>query len=159
MTAAFCQTSSSSFPSITGGLSKGGITTGFDFSGGNTKLPLADAAEALLANFAGVGEAAGVGFADAVSAGVGVTTAGGLAGVCAFTQTENAQSTTRKLPKERMQDLIGLREREGLLGAGNAFPKGRALLLLEAARKVPAHLDARGPRNLPERTQLITWTQ
>lgn len=122
---------------MSGGLSKRGITTGFDFSGGSTKLPLAVAVEALLANFAGVGEAAGVGFADAVSAGVGVTTAGGLAGVCAFTQTVNTQSATRKLPKERTQDLIGLREREGLLGAGKRIPKRTGCLLLELPERFP----------------------
>jgi hypothetical protein len=106
---------------------------GLDFSGGITKLPLAEAAGALLEVLTGTGE--GVAFADAVTVGAGATTAGGLV-VCAFTQGINAPSATRILPKEKMQDFIGLREREVSLGIGTRT-KETGLLLLKLPERFP----------------------
>lgn len=105
---------------MTGGLSKRGIVIGCDFSGGITKLPFA-AVDAVLS---GTGEAAGVGFAEAVSAGAGATTVRGFGVVCAFANGINAHSATRNLPKEKMQDFIGIRERETSLEyPGNAHQR------------------------------------
>ena len=77
----------------------------------------------------GTGEAVGVGFAEAVTAGVGVTTAGGLVVVWAFTQGINAQRATRKLPKEKTQDFIGLREREASLGFRDAHQRDGLIIV------------------------------
>ena len=106
---------------------------------------MAVAAFALLATCSEFEDGCVEGGAEAVTAGVGVTAGGGVAGVCAFAGMTTVLSATRMLPR-RMLDLIGLRMNEkGLL----ACSQGNGVVFSNA-RKVPAHLDAGGPRNLPE---------
>src|SRR5262245_9782324 len=73
---------------MTGGLSNFGSTTGFDFSGGSTKLPLA------AADGAGFGLEAGV--ADGAALGVDAATASGGTGVCALTLIAQATTTSKQ---------------------------------------------------------------
>ena len=92
---------------MTGGLSNFGTVTGFDFSGGTVKVPLAVAAGfVLLAVATGLEDAAGVGW---VVAGVGVAAGGGVGVVCApRAKTANALSATTMLAKSCL-NLIRLR--------------------------------------------------
>jgi hypothetical protein len=50
-----------------------------------------------------------------------------------------------------MQDSIKPREQENFFGTGGraVFQRKMGLVMLETARKIPAHLDAEGPKNLP----------
>lgn len=80
---------------MTGGVSNFGITTGCDFSGGTTKLPLAAAVDG-----AGVGLEAGV----AAAAGVDAATAFGFTVVCALTPM--AQATTIRKQTQIAGDFI-----------------------------------------------------
>ena len=119
---------------MTGGLSNFGIVTGFDFSGGTVKAPLAVAAGfVLLAVATGLEEAAGVGWAVADVAGVGVAAGGGVVVVCARTQTANALNATTMLANSCL-NVIRLREQElsSALRLGNARQKVQ--LDVDAAR-------------------------
>lgn len=77
---------------MTGGVSNFGTTTGCDFSGGKTKLPLADGAGAGLE--VGVADAAGAGVADDAA------TAFGFMVVCALTPMAQAATIRNQTQKE-----------------------------------------------------------
>lgn len=77
---------------MTGGVSNFGTTTGCDFSGGKTKLPLAAAD--------GAGAGLEVGVADGAGVGVDAATAFGFTVVCALTPAAQATTIREQTQKE-----------------------------------------------------------